>query len=310
MWNSNLGYTSFEECTKFGYYNFLTADITSITDAPSDLSKGGVVYVYPTFAGTIAKFIRDLTGNEWFMYKGSKWVNTSARLTSLEATVSDLEYLAVPKIKWCAMGDSISQGYYSYLDEDGSVKYTLNPSIGWVNKVAKMSRYELTNKSVGGSGYICKRSEADPVLNAKEVANTIDFANFDLVTLAFGVNDWKYNCVRESMCDNMRYVIEKIMTDNPLCKIVVITPMNCRVKGDRDTNWGLGYSFSNSGTLEDIFNAIIEVCDYYGIEYVDMTHKSIINRYNIESMLLDEVHPSEECHTVLARELMRKITFY
>ena len=147
----------------------------------------------------------------------------------------------------------------------------------------------------------------------------IDFNNFDIVTLAYGVNDWKYNCVLGSMDDSfdtpttiyggMRKTIETIIASNPLCKIYVITPINCSAKGDESTNWGLGSAYSNNGTLEDIFNAIKEVCEYYGIEMIDMTHSSIINRKNIKNCLLDNVHPTADTHTVMARELGAKIQF-
>lgn len=52
------------------------------------------------------------------------------------------------------------------------------------------------------------------------------------------------------------------------------------------------------------------VCEFHGIELIDMTHSSIINRENIKTMLPDYVHPTVECHAVMARELTRKINFF
>lgn len=318
---SDLGYTSFGECKEYGYYRFLTADVENIADAPADLIAGGILIVYPNFAANvIARIIRDLDGNEWFMYDGINWISSVGKvkrqIESLEDTVNKL---MSSDVSWCALGDSITQGYYSYYDENGEPTYVLNPTIGWVNKVAMTNNWVVENKAIGGSGYICKRSVEKPVLNAKEVADATDFSKFNLVTLAYGVNDWKYNCVlgdigddvysAETMCASMRYVIEKILSDNPLCKIVVITPINCIHVGSYESNWGLGYSYSNNGTLDDIFKVIVEVCEYYGIEYVDMTHKSVVNRLNAEALLIDKVHPSEECHTLMAHELAKKIAF-
>lgn len=307
-----LGYTSFEECNLYGYYHFYTADLSSITDKPDDLKRAGIIEVYPAYG----KFIRDLDGNEWHKYYGGgTWFNTNQqneqRFETIENTVRS-------NLKWCAMGDSISEGYYSYLDENGSSVLKLDSGVGWIKKVADKIGFALTNKSVGGSGYLCKRSEENPVLNAKEVADSMDFAEFDLVTLAFGVNDWKYNVnigafeddinSSNSAYANMRYVIEKVISDNPLCKIIVITPLNVAF-GTEATNWGVGYSFSNSGTLERVFEMEKEVCEYYGVEYIDMTHASIVNRKNITTVLPDGVHPSADCHTRIAAEMSRKINF-
>lgn len=316
----DLGYTSFAECTLYGHYRFFSADVANITDAPSGLTRAGNLFVYPYFGGTSAKFIRDLDGNEWFMHTGIDWIctnkNNEARITNLENTVSDL---IDRNLRWCALGDSITQGYYSYYDETGGAAYALDSSASWTKYVERLNGYTLTNKAVGGSGYLCIRTADNPVDNAREVADATDFSQFDLVTLAFGVNDWKYNCalgsieddatIGNSMYSNMRYVIEKILSDNPLCKIVVITPINCAVSGSYSTNWGLGHAYSNNGTLEDIFGAIVEVCKYYGVEYIDMTHNSIVNRENIGDLLIDKVHPSKDCHRVLGYELAKKIKF-
>ena len=221
---------------------------------------------------------------------------------------------------WYALGDSITQGFYSYTDGDGtetgsSIKVT---SDCWANKVAEINNYKLINYGVGGSGFVHNGTVLDK-LNAKAHVDTIDFSNADLVTIAFGVNDWKYNMALGSMEDdvatgeslyaNMRYVIEKILGDNPSCKIVVITPINCSKWGNENTNYGLGVKFPNNGTLEDIFNAEVEVCKYYGVEYIDMTHSSFINNKNITEILPDGVHPSLEAHKIMGEEIAKKIQY-
>ena len=111
----------------------------------------------------------------------------------------------------------------------------------------------------------------------------------------------------------MRATIEAIMVSNPTCKIIVILPLNCNgynhSYGSKATNYALGYSFSTSGTLESYVQKMIEVCDYYGIPYIDQTHYSVINRENLPTMLPDGVHPSLDTHELLAHELSKKITF-
>lgn len=114
-----------------------------------------------------------------------------------------------------------------------------------------------------------------------------------------------------SMVGNMAYCIKKILRDNPYCKIFVITPINCRSLGTYETNWGINYAgTAGSGKpLEYIYEMQKAVCDEYGIELIDMTHSSVVNRENIRSMLADYVHPTVECHAAIARELSKKINF-
>jgi hypothetical protein len=52
-----------------------------------------------------------------------------------------------------------------------------------------------------------------------------------------------------------------------------------------------------------------EQCEYYGIEMIDMTHNSIINRINAETMLPDKVHPSLDAHRQMGLELSGKILY-
>ena len=223
------------------------------------------------------------------------------------------------KYNWFALGDSIVQGYYSFENGDGtktgsSIAVTQDC---WVNLVSFKNECKLFNYGVGGSGFVHNGTVLDK-LNACDHVDTIDFSNADLVTIAYGVNDWKYNCNLGSMASNkkdgtiygnMKYVIEKIVSNNPKAKIIIITPLNCSAYGTQQNNWGIGYSFSNNGTLERIFEAEKEVAEYYGIEMIDMTHNSVINRISAPLLLADGVHPTLDGHKAIACELAKKINF-
>lgn len=225
-----------------------------------------------------------------------------------------------PNVRWCALGDSITQGYISRIDETTNQaigEHNLYKGEGWATKLANRKQWELTNKAIGGTGYLF--STVTQGNAAWNVVQNIDFNNFDVVTIAYGTNDYNTQQVLGNFEDDfvtpisiygaMRKTIETIIASNPLCKIIVITPLNAWWAGTEDTNWAIGQSKENVGTLEDVFYAIKTVCEYYGIEYIDMTHASIINRKNIQTCLLDKVHPTAEIHTVLARELAKKISF-
>ena len=168
-------------------------------------------------------------------------------------------------VRWCAMGDSITEGYISYNEEP---YYKLSKNDAWAYKLAKITDWELTNKAIGGTGFV--RNNPDSADAGWNVAKNIDFTQFDFVTIAYGVNDWKYNCTLGTFDDDfekpttiygaMRSTIETIIASNPLCKIFMISPVNCSVGGNESTNWGIGYSFSNNGTLEQICEAEKNSC--------------------------------------------------
>lgn len=221
-------------------------------------------------------------------------------------------------IKWFALGDSITEGWVSYL-KDGSPTSAVIKEKCWVSKVARLRNdLVLTNYGVGGQGYLTKNVNGENGKNAKDFVQAIDFSNADIVTLAYGINDWKGNqmmgsiTTENSVLGNMAFVIEKIISDNPACKIYVILPLNCYGYnfdyGTEETNWALGYGgFQNTETLESFVAKLKSVSAYYGIETIDMTHNSVVNRKSLPYLLIDGVHPSEFAHSAIAREIAYKL---
>lgn len=240
-------------------------------------------------------------------------------------------------VRWCAMGDSISFGAISLLKNGKWITSWDYKTEGWTYKLAEMKGWKLTNRAISGTGYMQHHTNngiavKDAAWNVAEkiASETKDgvkgFNRFDIVTLMYGVNDWAYNAQKlgnlndsvknpVTFVGGMRKTIETILKSNPLCKIYVITPLNRmgtvakNISLTEENNWALGYKKTNMGTLEDVFCAIQSVCEYYGIEMIDMTHSSIVNRKSLPYCLPDNTHPTKETHTILARELCEKIKF-
>lgn len=266
-----------------------------------DFDTSEEVYVYPRVDAKYCRFVCAKTDN-----------------TPITTTEVYAEYISDGNLpKWYALGDSITQGYFSYINGSNVAAYKTF-SNGYVSHIAYNGGLALINCGIGGSGYV----RAGSVLtqyNARQNVDSIDFSDADLVTLAYGLNDWKYNQNIGTFDDdvetggtiysNMRYCIEKILGDNPQCKIIIIPPFNCSAYGTQATNWGLGHSFSNNGTLEQIYTALKTVAEYYGIEFIDTTHASVINRITAPSLLIDGIHPSAKCHATLGAELTKKINY-
>ena len=252
----------------------------------------------------------------------------SAETETAKAETDKTSKSAVPsnKVNWCTMGDSITYGYYSAKDENNnvSVSITDRESIAWPYLVAKTNSWNLTNLAIGGLGYLIPANYDSDNCGYKQ-ARVTDFTPYNLVTISLGINDWISDIPMGSMDDDptedtlssfipaMRATIEAIAESNPMCKIIVILPLNINgpehTLGSRNTNWAMGYEMSSTGTLKQFSEKMIEVCEYYGIQYIDMTTQSCINSISLLTMLPDGVHPAAETHKLLAAKLAEKITF-
>jgi len=217
---------------------------------------------------------------------------------------------------WYAIGDSITYGLYS----TSATQYS-QPVAGqrWVDYVAKHNGYTLTNLGVSGSGFVTGTT-------FRTVVDRNDFSEADLVTIMLGINDWKNEAAVNrvgtmdddistggTIVSELRYGLEKIIADNPYCKIILITPINAKIgsRGTEATNWAYGFtgSITPCGSLKNFGDKLKEVCEYYGIQVVDMTNSSIVNRKSITTVLPDGIHPNLECYKALGLELARRITF-
>lgn len=418
-----LDVTAFSDCTDEGYYSFVAGDLTNLSDVPSELTTGGILFTYSHFGSfTLYQAIYDTRGDKYIRYGAGPFVRVgdsqadfviepifevgaitsstglNASSTKRVRMISTIEikggfsltiptgmkaelitytsgtvaeenrgetsfgfltegtYLIYPRYgethfriyggytddrtitdatvgaqfkmtyfdnaespKWLALGDSITQGFYSY--NNGSADTFGRTLNCWAGIAANKANLRLVNYGVGGSGYVEDGTVLD-MKNAKDHVTEVDFSDFDCVTLAWGVNDWKGNQNVGSVdsvsgdgtiCGNMKYVIETILASNPIIKIFVVTPLNCagysKNYGTKATNWGLGYSFTNSGTLESVYQAEKAIAEYYGLQLIDQTHQSAVNRENLLTVLVDGVHPSMDCHAALGAEMAGKITF-
>ncbi len=256
-------------------------------------------------------------------------------LTAAALVLASLLILMLPRhtaaeaqrpVRWCALGDSITEGWYSMRNPDGSVSVSVadRENIGWAFLVAEANGWSLTNLAAANEGYLnpAYNESGDP---GYVRARAADFTPYDLVTVSLGINDWISGCPMGSMEDDpsaetvagfipaMRAALEAVARSNPLCKIIVILPLNVkgfsRTFGSEETNWAMGYEMESSGTLRQFTDTMKEICGLYGVEYIDLTSASCVNSVNLPVLLPDGVHPSAEAHRLLARELAAKIRF-
>ena len=218
-----------------------------------------------------------------------------------------------PTTKWIAFGDSITQGFYS---DSGSIDGVTSKN--YVNKLAAINNYSVTNMGQGGSGFLHKGT-VDSKQSGREIIVNTDVSTYDLCTFAYGVNDWHYNEIigdesdavgNNSMCGYMKECIEHIYTSNPYIKLIVILPFNTsKFGGSASTNWGLNTSLPTSGTLQSVIDKQKAICEQYKIEYIDCTNAGAINNLNINTVLGDGLHPTIKGYEVIARTLANLINF-
>lgn len=254
-------------------------------------------------------------GESYFRVFGG-YIDKRTTITVADGNKFGISYLPISADApmWYALGDSITQGFYSEEGTAGIAGETPNnyPAYG-----AALMGWKLRNLGVGGSGYL-KASTSLGLPNAKGQVDGINFAYCDICTLAYGVNDWHYNqeigTVEDSktlgttMASNMKYVIEKILTDNPLCRLNIMLPLNCSTYGGTfETDWGLGTSLATSGTLQHVIDVIRGIAEMYHLPIIDQSAVGIANRFNINDVLPDGIHPALETMKPYGERIVKQI---
>ena len=254
--------------------------------------------------------------------------------TLTEENIYDyFEVIKNESVRWLALGDSITYGVYSYPDGEGSGSST-DASKTYVARLQELLGYNLTNKGIGGMGWVQRSSSSGRTWNLKEqldITNPsteteirfyVDAADYDLITIFLGVNDWKQpqqtgsnpQATLQAVEDNMKYCFDKLIAENQNIKIIVFSPINSawEISSNPSTKanqFAMNYSGGYNGyTMNTLVAKMKEVCESYGIEFHDMLHNSIINICNIggnTTLLPDNVHPSLEAHKLIAEDMYR-----
>ena len=116
--------------------------------------------------------------------------------------------------KMICYGDSITHGYDA-----------IYPSLAYVSLLAKALDADAVNKGIGGDCFF------------PELAAQPDPERPDIVTAAYGTNDW-CNYSREHANSGCREFFENLCKSYPGAKIFAVTPI-WRKDGDKETKYGL-----------------------------------------------------------------------
>lgn len=212
--------------------------------------------------------------------------------------------------RWCAIGDSITYGVIS----TGANTNTSQTNQSWVDRVASSLGYQLTKYASRGIGFNVTGQDPDgsdlpridfQTLIDRVVALPAD--SFNLITVAVGINDYSSSTEPlSSITTAVTTTISKLAARFPHSRIIFITPFNACNHGTSSTLFAYNYEY-NGKTLKDVSDTIKAACDSCGVECVEVSNGFVLNKYNIQTLLLDNVHPSYYCHTLLAKGMAGKI---
>ena len=227
--------------------------------------------------------------------------------------------------KWLALGDSITLGVYSFVNGNSTSEAV---GTGWVQRLAYYLGYELRTFASRGMGYTAEVTGRDPAdMDARiSLSTLLERAvaledEFNLITLAFGVNDYNTpsSATLTTVAAGLNSAIETLAARWPMARIVVITPFNCcNTEGcTLETRWNCDFARGDPGrTLADIAHKIQECCDAKNVECINCTENFVLNVYNIsktlsnaERLLPDKVHPSLAAHALIAKTMVHHLLF-
>lgn len=152
----------------------------------------------------------------------------SARVDVSEISVSDGAFLEAvkPEKKMLVYGDSITQGY--------DAAYTSN---SYISRLARYLDVEEYNKAIGGEVFWPGLADTDEPFNP------------DLITVAYGTNDWSKSASLEEFQTNCKSFYEILARRYPDVPIYAISPI-----------WRSTYTFEKPcGDFRNIHNFFVEI---------------------------------------------------
>ena len=307
-----------------GYY-FVSRDSrhADLSNAPNNMKYGNFFVLAHPIGTAVIQFAYSST-NELNVQRGWFRVFNS---NSVIIKWSDLNIMYhKTQDKYVAFGDSITHGYQKTVD--GQSLLTKYQYWKTVSNTLKLFGEEGANT---GSGYVYIQGNK----NGLRIIEEYDFSDVNLVSVAFGTNDWNANIPLGSIDDAaenknintngtytnsentlysaIKYCVEKILESNPKIILVLITPINRTQIGNsgsalsRDTNWAYGARNTAGYTLGDVCKAVVDVAQYYGVPYIDNREGNPINRITLPKLTVDGLHLTDYGYMKLGQFYAGKI---
>ena len=203
--------------------------------------------------------------------------------------------------KWIAYGDSITAGYGLPNHSNHELSDDNNLVNTYIKVVAERNNMEFHNYGTSGRGY--SNGDVENYKAYKLIENA-HLDNIDIVTIAFGTNDWgtlteqsnvDFGNVSDSasgtsFCSYVKKAFDNLSTYYPNSIIIVMTPIP---RPNLQNNNVAGHN------LVDYSEAIKTIAKYYGFYVMDclsIARSNITNSNWRNLYMLDSVHMTESYH--------------
>ena len=215
-------------------------------------------------------------------------------------------------LKYYAIGDSIveyqgtSENPITYTGSDlQGTQHTNEVVKGYIQEIESKYGMVCTNFGLGGHTLI------------QDYASLIakDYSDVALVTISYGCNDARLGnplgTVNSSdvttYAGALNGLIKKIYTDNPECRIIVLSA----IQRLRVSDFGIADANVNGNYLIDFVDMAKKVAERRSCYFIDMYRNSGINQTNLYYYTREGVHPLNTGYlrmSALVMDEMRKIT--
>lgn len=214
------------------------------------------------------------------------------------------------KAKWYAIGDSITDGRYSFLNVNNNPVSGTDHTAYYGYIAGKYLHLDVIEHGYSGMGYVTRAT--DNTLLTDVLA--LDFADPSLITICLGINDCNAVTGNENSTaldgtysGAVRNAIEVLCAKYPTAQIIVLSPINANVYGTQSTIWSRKANVNNN--LDAQRGILKHWCDVYNVGYIDMTVNCPVNVFNITGFLYDKIHPSKKAHKLIAKWLAGALPF-
>lgn len=192
--------------------------------------------------------------------------------------------------KITCIGDSLTFGYGVSKDKK------------WIDILAKeLPQYEVLNKGVNGdtTSGLLSRFYQDVILNKPE--KTI---------ITIGSNDFLTGRTVDSAFENLKLLIKE-SKENAIGTFIGIEPLICADLAKEYWCSYLDYSIINS-KISLYRYKILNYCKEKSIDCIDFydLFENLNSKLENHDMFLDGLHPKEEIHKIMAKEVIKIINRY
>lgn len=198
-----------------------------------------------------------------------------------------------------AMGDSIVElqgttdnpvkfGDFGYITDLQSRDISNLTVSGYIQAIEE--RYGLVCTNFGASGHTLVQDYASLVAK--------DYSNVACATIGYGVNDARTGVPLgtvnstdiSTFAGALNMLLRKIYTDNPECRVLVLTPIQ-RLKV---SDFGIADANANGNYLVDFVDMCKKVANKRSTKCVDMYRDCGINQTNLYFYTVEGVHPNNQ----------------